>query len=405
MRSPLVCGARSRNLAGYEEIRVKRSSERILTTHTGSLARPPELLDELQAGSTARDPAFSDLLRASVRQIVREQAENGVDVVSDGEFGKPQFADYVADRLNGMEGQSGQAGFVNPSRRPEPFPAYAAWLAGQPTGVGVAAQRRPVCVGPLSWKDRTYQSDIDNFKAALNGIDVEEAFLPAPSPGIIAMRIPNEHYPSEEAYLYGLAECLKDEYEAIANAGLILQIDAPDVAMAWDRQEWNDLSDFRKAVAMRIDALNHALRGIPEQQIRFHVCWGNGERPHTGDIALREIVDLVLKAKAAAYSIEASNPRHAHEWQLWQEVKLPPGKILIPGVIDSLTNFVEHPDLVALRLTQYAGLVGRENVIAGTDCGFSTAATASPRVHPEIVMAKFRAMAEGADIASRQLWK
>ena len=386
---------------------MKRSTDRTLTTHTGSLARPPELLRMLSGQSQGQKaPArFAGVLREAINNCVREQAECGIDIVSDGELGKPQFADYVADRLNGLEGQSDRAGFVNPSQRPEPFPRYAAWVAEQQTGIGVAAARRPMCTGPLSWKDRAYETDITNLKSALSDIKVEEAFLPSPSPGILAMRLPNDYYPSEEAYLYALAEVMRDEYRAIVDAGFVLQIDAPDTAMAWDRQQWQDLAEFRRAVQIRIEALNHALAGIPEDQIRFHVCWGNGERPHTGDISLRDIVDLVLMVKAGAYSVEAANPRHAHEREVWRDVKLPDGKVLIPGVIDSLTNFVEHPELVAQRLTQYAALVGRENVIAGTDCGFGTAASANPRVHPELVLAKFRAMAEGAQLASARLWQ
>ncbi len=386
---------------------MRRSDRRILTTHTGSLARPPQLLEMHAArarGEAVDQQVFAAASREAVAGIVREQAASGVDVVSDGELSKPMFADYVADRLNGMEGQSPQAGFVHPSQRPEPFPAYAAWLAQQGPAGGVAAGHRPVCVGPLSWKDRAYEADIANLKAAIAQQPVEEAFLPSPSPGILAMRIPNQYYPSEEAYLEALAEVLRDEYRAIAGSGLILQIDAPDVAMAWDRQQWESLDDFRRAVALRIETLNHALEGIPEDRVRFHVCWGNQERPHTGDVALRDILDLMLRVNAQAYSIEASNPRHAHEWAVWEDVKLPEGKILIPGVVDSVTNFVEHPELVAQRIVQYARLAGRENVIAGTDCGFGTAASASPRVHPEIVMAKFRAMAAGAQLASRELW-
>jgi 5-methyltetrahydropteroyltriglutamate--homocysteine methyltransferase len=379
---------------------------RILTTHTGSLARPPELLAALGGlGRGEQPPAgYAGALRRAVAGCVREQAENGVDIVSDGELGKPQFADYVAYRLNGLEGQSDRAGFVNPSQRPEPFPKWSAWAALQPTNAGVAAERRPVCVGPLSWKDRAYEADIANFRAALDGVEVAEAFLPSPSPGILAMRLPNEYYPSEEAYLYALADVLRDEYRAIVEAGFVLQIDAPDTAMAWDRQQFDSMGEFRSAVALRIEVLNHALSGIPEDRVRFHVCWGNGERPHTGDVALRDIADLVLAVHAQAYSVEAANPRHAHEWQIWEDVPLPDGKILIPGVVDSLTNFVEHPDLVAQRLMQYASLVGRENVIAGTDCGFGTAASEHPRVHPEIVLGKFRSMAEGAAIASTRLW-
>jgi 5-methyltetrahydropteroyltriglutamate--homocysteine methyltransferase len=382
---------------------MKRSTERVLTTHTGSLARPPELLEMLAArarGDVVDRNAFSGAAREAVATIVREQVENGVDVVSDGELSKPMFADYIADRLTGMEGQTTEPGFVRPSRRPEPFPAYSAWLSQQGQTFGVAAGRRPVCVGPLSWKDRAYETDIANLKSAIATQRVEEAFLPSPSPGILAMRIPNQHYPSEQAYLQALAEVLRDEYRAIVDAGLLLQIDAPDVAMAWDRQQWESLDDFRRAVTQRIDALNYALEGIAEDR----VCWGNQERPHTGDVALRDIVDLILRVKAQAYSVEAANPRHAHEWEVWEDVKLPEGKIVIPGVVDSVTNFVEHPELIAQRILQYARQIGRENVIAGTDCGFGTAASFSPRVHPEIVQAKFRAMAEGAQIASRELW-
>lgn len=389
---------------------MKRSTERILTTHTGSLARPPELLETIRAramGEPIDEQAFASQVRSAVTRVVREQAASGVDIVSDGELGKPQFADYVADRLSGLEGQSPVEGFVRPSRRPEPFPAYAAWLVQTSGGVrlgGIASARRPMCIGPLSWKDRAYQTDIANLKDALEGLPVEEAFLPSPSPGILAMRLPNQYYPSEEAFLYALADVLREEYQAIVDAGFLLQIDAPDVAMAWDRQAWDSMAQFRSAVARRIEALNHALEGIPEDRVRFHVCWGNGERPHTGDVALRDIVDLVLGVNAGAYSIEAANPRHAHEWEVWEDIELPDGKILIPGVIDSLTNFVEHPELVAQRLVQYARLVGRENLIGGVDCGFGTAASANPRVHPELVLAKFRSLADGAAIASHRLW-
>jgi 5-methyltetrahydropteroyltriglutamate--homocysteine methyltransferase len=384
---------------------MRRSTERILTTHTGSLARPPELLAMLQARDSAQsfdERAFAEQTRAAVAQVVREQSDDGIDIVGDGELSKPQFADYVADRLNGFEGHNPNPGFVRPSRRPDPFPQFSAWRSQHAPVPAITA--RPMCTGPLSWKDRAYERDIENLTLALQGVRVEEAFMPSPSPGIISMRIPNQYYPSEEAFLFALADALAEEYRAITDAGLVLQIDAPDVAMAWDRQDWQDLAEFRATVAMRIEALNHALRGIPESQVRFHVCWGNAEAPHTGDVPLSEIVDLVLRVHAGAYSIEAANPRHAHEWQVWETTKLPEGTVLIPGVVDSVTNFVEHPELVAQRITQFARLVGRENVIAGTDCGFGTIATASPRVHPEIVRAKFRAMAEGAAIASRMLW-
>jgi 5-methyltetrahydropteroyltriglutamate--homocysteine methyltransferase len=218
------------------------------------------------------------------------------------------------------------------------------------------------------------------------------------------MRIPNAYYKTEEEYTFALADVLKDEYKAIADAGFVLQIDAPDAAMAWDRQHFDTLTEFRAMTQMRIEALNHALADIPEDRIRFHVCWGNNESPHTGDVALRDIVDLVLQVTAQCYSIEAANPRHGHEWKVWQDVKLPDGKILMPGVIDSLTNFVEHPEYVCERIVRYAGLVGRENVIGGVDCGFGTGASAAPRIHPELVMGKFRMLAEGARLASQELW-
>ncbi|MGD9891620.1 MAG: hypothetical protein AB7R89_20330 [Dehalococcoidia bacterium] len=384
---------------------MRRSTERILTTHTGSLARPPDLLAMLQARATGQafdDQTFAEQTRAAVARIVREQHDDGIDIVSDGELSKPQFADYIADRVNGFEGHNPNPGFVRPSQRPEPFPEFTAWRNQHNPAPAISA--RPMCVGPLSWKDRAYERDIENLKRAIADPRVEEAFMPAPSPGIISMRIPNEYYPSQEAFLFALAEVLAEEYRAITDAGLVLQIDAPDVAMAWDRQDWESMAEFRSAVALRIEALNHALAGIPEERVRFHVCWGNAETPHTGDVPLSEIVDLVMQVKAGAYSIEAANPRHAHEWRVWEETKLPEGKALIPGVIDSLTNFVEHPDLVAQRITQYARLVGRENVIAGTDCGFGTIASVSPRIHPEIVRAKFRAMADGAALATRTLW-
>jgi 5-methyltetrahydropteroyltriglutamate--homocysteine methyltransferase len=218
------------------------------------------------------------------------------------------------------------------------------------------------------------------------------------------MRIPTDYYKTEEEYDFALAEVMRDEYKAIVDAGLLLQIDAPDAAMSWDRQNWQDVSEFRRAVQIRHAALNHALEGIPEDRVRYHVCWGNNENPHTGDIELKQIIDLIFEVKAQLYSIEGANPRHAHEWKVWETAKLPPGKILMPGVIDSLTSFVEHPELVAQRIVQYAKIVGRENVIAGVDCGFGTGASANPRVHPELVMAKFRSLSEGARLASKELW-
>jgi 5-methyltetrahydropteroyltriglutamate--homocysteine methyltransferase len=384
---------------------MKRSTDRILTTHTGSLARPDDILEMIRARTAGQeyDPlAFERKTRLAVEEVVRKQVENGIDTVSDGELSKPQFADYVAERWNGMEGENPGFRFAG---APEDVPGYGAWWRGQASASAFFTGRRPMCVGPLSWKDRAaVELDIANLKAAAANTGAREAFMPSPSPGIISIRIPNQYYPSEEAYLYALADVLKEEYRAIVEAGFLLQVDAPDIAMG-RHLFFYDLpdSDFRKAIQLRTEALNHALEGIPEESVRFHVCWGNNEGPHTRDVPLAEIIDIVLTTKAQAFSIEASNPRHAHEWELWQDVKLPGGKLLIPGVVDSLTNFVEHPRLIAQRVVNYAKLVGRENVMAGTDCGFGTFA-GSPRVYPEVVWAKFRAMAEGCELASRELW-
>ena len=387
---------------------MRRSTDRVLTSHAGSLARPQVLIDSMREKINGREfdqAAFVEQCRRAVQDVVQRQVDCGVDIPSDGELSKPMFADYVADRISGFEGANPNTGFVRPSQRPDPFPDYSAWQRNRlGQWFGGLREHRPMCVGPLAWKDRAYEQDIANLKDAMSTAQIDEAFLPSPSPGIIAMRIPNEYYGSEQDYLFAIADVLSDEYRAITDAGLILQIDAPDAAMSWDRQEWDGIGDFRKALESRIEALNHALRGISEERVRFHVCWGNGEGPHTGDVSLTDIVDIILQANCMCFSIEGANPRHAHEWEVWEKVKLPPGKTLMPGVIDSVTNFVEHPELVAQRIVQYARQVGPENVIAGTDCGFGTGATENPRVHPEIVWAKFRALSEGAAIASKRLW-
>ena len=380
---------------------MKRSTDRILTTHTGSLPRPPDLLAMIEAkddGEPYDEAALAQRVRTAVAEVVRKQVDSGVDIVSDGEMGKPSFATYVKDRLSGFGGETPEPRVF--ADRAE-FPAWAALAARS----RLAADTRPACDGPLAWKDKAAaESDISNMKAAVESENPVDAFVPSASLGIIAEIMVNEYYPSEETYLYALADVMKEEYQAITNAGLVLQIDAPDAAMGRHSQFWDrPLADFRSALALRIEALNHALAGIREEQVRFHICWGNYEGPHNHDVPLGDIVDLVLKVRAAAYSVEASNPRHAHEWQVWQDVKLPAGKVLIPGVVDSTTNFIEHPEVVAQRILQYAKIVGRGQVIAGMDCGFGTSAGA-PRVDPEIMWAKFNAMAEGAEIATKQLW-
>jgi 5-methyltetrahydropteroyltriglutamate--homocysteine methyltransferase len=377
---------------------MKRSTDRILTTHAGSLPRPPDLLTMIQAresGEPVDEAAFASRVRSAVAEVVRKQAEAGIDVVSDGEMGKTGFANYVAQRLSGFGGENAEPRvFADRAAFPE-------FVAEQPS-VGVKPR---MCIEPLVWHGtEAIQTDLQNFRAALDASPTEDAFVPAPSLGIVADQLVNRYYPSDEAYLYALADALKEEYHAIADAGFVLQIDAPDAAMGRHVEFRNHTLDgFRQAIGQRVEILNHALEGIPEEQIRYHVCWGNYEGPHTHDVALKDIVDLVLAVRAAAYSVEASNPRHAHEWQVWEDVKLPEGKMLIPGVIDSATNFVEHPELVAQRIQQYAHLVGRENVMAGTDCGFGTSA-GRQRVQPSVMWAKFEALAQGAEIASRRLW-
>jgi 5-methyltetrahydropteroyltriglutamate--homocysteine methyltransferase len=387
---------------------VQRSALRILTTHVGSLPRPPDLQETLQLkdrGESYDAPAFESRVRQAVADVVRKQVDAGLDIVTDGELSKSNFTNYVKDRLSGLDA-------VNPNPYPGPppmFPEYAEWLRkraqpGTPAAVGLGV--RPLNTQALGWKNFSeVERDLRNLQAALGGLEYVEAFMPAVAVGQVLFMIPSTYYSSDKAYLYDLADVLKREYKAIVDAGLLLQVDAPDVPMMRNRQLWNvPLADYRKHLALRLEALNHALQDIPEDRIRFHVCWGNIDAPHADDVPLTDIVGLVLTVKAQAYSIEAANPRHAHEWEVWQDVKLPDGKILIPGVIDSVTTFVEHPKLVAQRILQYAAIVGRENVIAAPDCGFGTFSAWAPRVHPEIMWAKFRSLVEGARIASDRLW-
>jgi len=377
---------------------MKRSTDRILTTHTGSLPRPADLLEMIRAqaaGQPVDEAAFAARVKMAVAETVQKQVDAGIDVVSDGEMGKPSFATYVSDRLAGLGG-------VNTDPRPfREQPEFPGWASTIPPVVMI----RRFAEGPVAYQNQAaLQADLDNVTAAIQASGAAEGFMPSASLGIIADIMVNRHYPSEEAYLYALADAMKVEYQAIAQAGLVIQIDAPDAAMGRHGQFRNDtLETFRRATAQRVEALNHALDGIPEEQIRYHICWGNYEGPHIYDVALADVVDLLLAVRAGAYSVEAANPRHAHEWQVWQDTKLPEGKTLIPGVIDSTTNFVEHPEVVAQRIEQFARIVGRENVIAGTDCGFGTSAGRSA-VHPELVWPKLAALAEGAKLASQRLW-
>jgi 5-methyltetrahydropteroyltriglutamate--homocysteine methyltransferase len=383
---------------------MKRSTRRILTTHTGSLPRPDGLLALItakEAGTLASSAEFDASVRDAVGETVRKQIEAGVDVINDGEMSKPGYSTYVKDRLSGFEGESTPlTGMLADIRD---FPEYAARLFSQSPA---ALLKMPACNGPIRYRDtRDLETDLANLKAATAGVKAEEVFMSAASPGVIAVFLANNHYPKREAYLGALADAMRTEYEAIHRAGFLLQVDCPDLAMNRHIQ-FADLTtkEFRKQAAMQIEALNHALANIPADAVRLHLCWGNYEGPHHRDIAMREIADVVLKAKPAGISFEASNPRHEHEWKVWKDIKLPAGKVLIPGVLDSSTNFIEHPELVAERIVRFANVVGRENVIAGTDCGFSTFAGFTA-VEPKITWAKLAAMAQGARIASRELWK
>jgi 5-methyltetrahydropteroyltriglutamate--homocysteine methyltransferase len=379
---------------------MKRSTERILTTHTGSLPRPRDvttMLEALDAGTGPAASTFEPRVREAVADVVRRQVEAGVDIVSDGEQGKVGYSTYVRHRLTGFGGQSVVAMRADWADFPE-----AAARLGRSTAVA-----RPSCDGPIEWKDReAVQRDVANLRAALGGLRPAEAFMTAASPGVIAHFLRNEHYPTREAYLARLVDVMKEEYEAIHRAGFVLQVDCPDLAMG-RHLAFADLSsaEFVKIAEGNVEALNHALRDIPPDRLRLHLCWGNYEGPHHRDIPLREILRVALKARPQALSFEGANPRHEHEWAVFQEIRLPDDRIIIPGVLDSTTNFIEHPELVAQRLVRYAEVVGRERVIAGTDCGFATFARSNPQVEPDIVWAKLRAMAEGARLASDRLWR
>ncbi len=385
---------------------MKRSTERILTTHVGSLPRPPDLIELLvakESGEPDAQRAFRERARTAVAEVVERQVEAGIDVVSDGEMAKSSFVHYVRDRVQGFEGVSTRSQGLDLHAD---FPGYAAWRMPGNTGRPSPFASRPECTAPLEWKGTDdLAADIDTFKSALAGKRFEEAFLPCASIGIIAQRMDNAYYPSYEAFVQAITEVMKEEYRAITDTGLLIQIDAPEMGIDRALPQFRDrpLADFRARMELWVEALNYALTGIDPERVRFHVCWGNVEGPHTQDVPLRDIVDIVLKINAAAYCVEASTPRHGHEWKVWREVKLPEGKVLIPGVIDSVTNFVEHPELVADRIITYAGVVGKENVIAGTDCGFGTAAVTA-NVYPPIVWAKLRSLAEGAALASEHLW-
>ena len=378
-----------------------RSTERFLTTHTGSLPRSEELVRIMYAkeeGVPVDPAALAAQVRAAVADVVRKQIEAGIDVVNDGEMSKPSYATYVKDRLEGFGGTGNTFVYQDLVE----FPKLAARVFGDP---GRSRRKTPACNAAIRVCDaNAAKIDVENLKAALGPTSSTRAFLTAASPGLISLFFRNDHYPNQEAYLFAIADAMRAEYETIAGAGLVLQIDCPDLAMGRHIQYAGlSLAEFRKRAAMHIEALNHALGNIAPEQLRMHLCWGNYEGPHHCDVPLAEIIDLVFSARPSAISFEAANPRHGHEWMLFERVKLPAGKVLIPGVIESKSNFIEHPDLIAQRIGRYAKLVGRENVIAGSDCGYGTW-VGQAAVDPDVVWAKMAAMAEGARIASRQFW-
>jgi 5-methyltetrahydropteroyltriglutamate--homocysteine methyltransferase len=375
---------------------VKRSTEHVLTTHTGSLPRPPKLTEALRRrdhGQASGDDLDAQV-RDAVADVVRRQAASRVSVVNDGEAGKIGYSTYVKERLDGFGGEGGLIGM--PSDMVE-FPEFMQRLMGD---IDFAM---PACIGPVAYRDLdAVRADIANLKAALEGADVEDAFLSAASPGVIAVFLQNQHYPSHEEYVAALADEMKKEYDEIHGAGIVLQIDCPDLAMTRQMVD-ESLEDFRRRARVNVEALNHATRDIPPEDMRMHLCWGNYEGPHHHDVALGDIIDIVFEARPAAISFEAANPRHEHEWTVFEDVRLPEGKILIPGVLDSTTNYIEHPELVAQRLVRYGKLVGPENVMAGSDCGFATFATLLT-VDPGITWAKLSAMADGAELATKELY-
>jgi 5-methyltetrahydropteroyltriglutamate--homocysteine methyltransferase len=386
---------------------MKRSTDRILTTHGGSLPRPDDLLAMLMArdeGKLENVAAFEARVRQAVGECVDKQTAIGLDIVNDGEWSKSDYSTYVKNRFTGFEGESTPG---DTSRDMLDFPEYAPLRRG----VGVNPRSRPKCNGPIAWTDfEAVKTDIANLKAVAGNpstglrTGATEVFMTAVSPGQVARFQGNVFYKSDEDYLWALANVLKDEYKAIADAGFTLQLDCPDLGSGWNNQFRNlTLEQFRKVVELHLEVLDAAIKDIPPEQMRLHLCWGNYEGPHNHDIPLREIIEPVLKSRPAAVSFEGANPRHEHEWNVFHEVKLPDGKFIVPGVIDSTTNFIEHPEVVAQRIERFASVVGRENVVAGVDCGFATFAGA-PTVVPSITWAKLGSLVEGARIASRRLW-
>ncbi len=376
---------------------MRRSDKRILTTFVGSLIRPPALR-ALQTADGADPEQYAEVLRRSVFEAVHNQAELGLDIVSDGEYGKSNWAGYILGRVTGFEVRPGAEVYNRFGREGEEFADFYSENV-----VGEWVPRTVVCTGPIGYKPTEIQGDIANFQAALDGLRPEEAFMPAVAPASFLRDAHNEYYASDEQYLVAVAEALREEYRAILDAGFLLQVDDAVLATMWVVMEPQGLSAYRRWAELRIEALNHALRGLPQDRIRYHLCWGSWPGPHVTDLPLRDIVDLLLRINVGAYSIEAANVRHGHEWAVWQHTHLPEDRILIPGVISHSTPLVEHPELVAERIVRYAGLVGKHNLIAGSDCGFAQSQGLS-RVAPSIMWAKLRALVDGARLASEELF-
>ncbi len=380
---------------------MQRSTDRFLTTHTGSLPRPEDLI-RMMFAKEERVPveprALAARIREAVADIIKRQRGAGIDVVNDGEMSKPSYATYIKDRLNGFGGES------QPPPYPDlvPYPGLHQKVYGDR---GRARRKMPGCNAPITLRDpEAVKVDIENLRAGATDATGGDLFMSAASPGVISLFFHNDYYKTQEEYLFAIASAMQYEYETIANAGIVLQLDCPDLGMGRHVQ-YVDLSleEFRKKARMHIDALNHAVRNIPADRMRMHLCWGNYEAPHQMDVPLADIIDVVFLAKPAAVSFEAANPRHAHEWAVFEKVKLPDGKVLIPGVLESKSNFIEHPELIAQRVGRYARLVGRENVMLGTDCGYGTW-VGQAAVDPDVVWGKLAAMSEGARIASQEFW-
>jgi 5-methyltetrahydropteroyltriglutamate--homocysteine methyltransferase len=393
-----------------------KSTGRILTTHVGSLVRPPELvafLKRQQNHEPYDSDAYEECLRRSVADVVKGQAAAGIDIVSDGEFGKSiSWSRYVLERLSGFEERQDNTGGVRPAiagkDRKDFTEFYDEYEAGQGfAGMGKDAAQLGtwVITGPVSYIGQpALQRDIANLKAAMKQAGVKHGFLPVVAPASVVPARKDEHYRNEEEALFAIAEALREEYKMIVDAGLTVQVDDAYLASFYDVMvPPRSLADYRKWAAVRVEAVNHALKGIPEEQSRYHLCWGSWNGPHTNDVAIKDIIDLVLKIRVGGYSLEMANPRHEHEWRVWEKVKMPKGRVLVPGLVSHSTNVVEHPELVAERIVRLAKLVGRDNVIASTDCGFAQGPF-TRRVHPSIMWAKLRAVAEGARLATRELW-